>query len=890
MNRWLTLGLCLAAASAFAAPADTDPGAEELYLQLKIDGQAIPAWLNEAINPRTEPGGSRQGGDTQAEAVAITFSPGGTYSDAGTTVGYANDYDSAVAATLCQVGTFFSSSFGAADVYYTFTLPGQYEVTADICGASFDSALGIVDAGGTLVGYNDDGGGCATSTRSRIPACCLPAGTYYIVVDGYGTNTGTYTLNVEFGADACLPPCDTYAAHTVAITAPDVATGSTVGEPNVYGGTAGDAGIDITIPYGGRWNIDACSANTDYAADIYLFTDSPCDGGALITSSTSATCTAGVASTGRLLNLDLPAGVYHLLVGHTSTTEGAFEVSVYESAAPTAGGPDAFGYVWYNSVDEDGPAYDWVDITGVGTPVTFSGGDSYAGPFAIGMAGGFDFYGVNYTQFYLSSDGFLSFNALTSSYYSNQNIPLTNLPNNVIAAFWDDLYWTSGVGQAFTYYDSVNDRMIIEYSNFTKSSRFVTFEIILKADGTILIQHQTLPVGYVNSATLGVENDGGTTGLAINYNATGGALFSGLATMVTIPEGDEFGPTIAHTPLGSSEATGPFAVDADITDAQSDVAGADLYWQMDGGGYSAVAMTAGTPPAWSAAIPAQPLGATVDYYIVATDTAVPANSTTSPTWTFVVQDWTAAPQNLVASDDLIERVTLTWQAPAWAHPQAAAGAEPELDDFVLRAASKAEGLQAWQAAHEAWEAAIRDASRSFTTYVVYRDGDSLTATTALTYTDNGLAAGDYDYEVTALFDAGESDPAADTGTALPRPTSGGPDALGYTWVNSLDAEGTTFAWTDITLDPNALPVGTLSDDGYISGIAMGITFPFYTSAFTAVNVAMNGFINFGAGNGSLSNQLFPNATTPNAVIAPFSRVPAARRTPSRWCCTRTARS
>ncbi len=106
------------------------------------------------------------------------------------------------------------------------------------------------------------------------------------------------------------------------------------------------------------------------------------------------------------------------------------------------GGPDLFGYRWKDSNEPNGPAYVWTDIAanpGAVQVTTWNGtlDDGYTNAIPIGFD--FKFYGTNYSNFYLSTNGFLSFTALTSSYYSNATIPNGAAPNNIIAPFWDDL-------------------------------------------------------------------------------------------------------------------------------------------------------------------------------------------------------------------------------------------------------------------------------------------------------------------------------------------------------------------------------------------------------------------------------------------------------------------
>ena len=53
------------------------------------------------------------------------------------------------------------------------------------------------------------------------------------------------------------------------------------------------------------------------------------------------------------------------------------------SLLATTGGPDAYGYTWKDSYEADGPVFNWVDITTIGTQVTGLSDDNIVGPFVM---------------------------------------------------------------------------------------------------------------------------------------------------------------------------------------------------------------------------------------------------------------------------------------------------------------------------------------------------------------------------------------------------------------------------------------------------------------------------------------------------------------------------
>lgn len=182
-----------------------------------------------------------------------------------------------------------------------------------------------------------------------------------------------------------------------------------------------------------------------------------------------------------------------------------------------SGGPDSFGYTWKDSDEADGPVYSWIDIRSTGTIVTLAD-DAISGAINIGFP--FNFYGTEYTTLRIGDNGAVTFTG-TSVPSTNASIPNSSAPNALLAPFWDDLNCaSSSSGDVYYYYDSANSRFIIEYYQIVTygTSNRNTFEIILYADGKIRFQYSAMN-GTLNSCTVGIENELGSVGSLVKYNA-----------------------------------------------------------------------------------------------------------------------------------------------------------------------------------------------------------------------------------------------------------------------------------------------------------------------------------------------------------------------------------
>ena len=79
---------------------------------------------------------------------------------------------------------------------------------------------------------------------------------------------------------------------------------------------------------------------------------------------------------------------------------------------------------------------------------------------------------------------------------------------------------------------------------------------------------------------------------------------------------------LAHTPLADTGDTGTdYVVAAGVSSYLAAVSSATLYYRINGGAYQSAGMNQISGATWQAAIPQQPVGTTIDYYIEADDTA-----------------------------------------------------------------------------------------------------------------------------------------------------------------------------------------------------------------------------------------------------------------------------
>ena len=177
------------------------------------------------------------------------------------------------------------------------------------------------------------------------------------------------------------------------------------------------------------------------------------------------------------------------------------------------GGPDNFGYTWADS-DEGQVVFDWTDISSTGTSLIF--GDDTVSP-AVNLGFGFEFYGTEYNQVYVSSNGFLSFESTHNGCCSGQPLPSADIYQNLIAWAWKDLHPQGGS----VHYQAIGDDFILQFTGYGEFGRAgtVTAQVILSSNGTIKLQYLSFNGFNTSNLSVGIENQDSSDGLQVVFNA-----------------------------------------------------------------------------------------------------------------------------------------------------------------------------------------------------------------------------------------------------------------------------------------------------------------------------------------------------------------------------------
>ncbi len=186
------------------------------------------------------------------------------------------------------------------------------------------------------------------------------------------------------------------------------------------------------------------------------------------------------------------------------------------------GGPDSIDNFWSDSNNEEILESEWVDISNTGNIYEFSNNDQAGSVIDIGFD--FPFYGQTRNQLFINPNGWIGFEDDNNA-WDNISLPSSSAPQSAIFGFWDDLNpinedCNSCSGEVM--YHSDGERMVIWFhdvahwpTNFENS--YYNFQIVIYKSGDIKFNYSNME-GISNSATIGIQNDTGTSGLQMSYN------------------------------------------------------------------------------------------------------------------------------------------------------------------------------------------------------------------------------------------------------------------------------------------------------------------------------------------------------------------------------------
>jgi len=185
---------------------------------------------------------------------------------------------------------------------------------------------------------------------------------------------------------------------------------------------------------------------------------------------------------------------------------------------------DPFGYYWKDSGDNS-IDYNWVDISEENTTLTFPHNDEAANE-TINFSFNFPFYENNYSSCIVNANGWIGFGNDNNA-WENMGLPNTEAPSNAIFPFWDDLNPINDANSSnmdgYVRYNVNDSRIVIWFDNVrrwtggSEMDGYFDFQIVLFPDGVVDFNYRSM-TGDTNSATIGIQNENGESGINISIN------------------------------------------------------------------------------------------------------------------------------------------------------------------------------------------------------------------------------------------------------------------------------------------------------------------------------------------------------------------------------------
>ena len=446
--------------------------------------------------------------------------------------------------------------------------------------------------------------------------------------------------------------------------------------------------------------------------------------------------------------------------GYDNTTQ--FILNVGEVTITDPLGPDAYSYFCYDDGDIgyfNVPTYDWIEINSIGIDLQLYDGGDNGDSETINLPITFRMYGEEYNTATICSNGWIAPGGSSQASFMNSRIPGPQGPSPMIAPFWDDLK-NGYTGDVYWYHDSTQHFVVIEWDHMQNdyNSAEETFQAILydanyyptfTGDSEIKVQYKVInnvdAGGSLSEhgqySSVGIEDHTGTVGLEYTFNnaypVAAKSLQNQMALLYTTSS--QYWGFVAGqvTLLGGSGNVDEVVISNGTTYTHPDQSGNYIYPQLPGT-YDITASLVGYTS------------------IIVNNVYVVENETTVVDF---ILEALPIPTGFVCTIVGYNDVELIWDVP-----------ESSGRDYEISR----------EANTKRYEKPTSDNRRELMGYKVYRDGVEIAEIndpTILTYIDLALAAGTYEYYVTAIHDSGESLPSDQDDVIITLPAPQNPQAV-----------------------------------------------------------------------------------------------------------------